>query len=133
MSQPIPEWRSSQARIATRRFRLALKALLSVHPHMTGTQATTFLYVAMSPDELTVSSLATLCGVSPNVTSRHLKDLGTVKDRANPNLRLLTVIQRAHDDRRQHRVVLTDRGVMVARMLAEIMRGNSSTELPEDT
>jgi DNA-binding MarR family transcriptional regulator len=90
---------------------------------MTTTQAMTFLQVAMSEDELTVSTLAAMCGVAPSTISKHLRDLGTVNKRGEASLGLITTVQRAHDDRRLHRVILTDRGVVVVRMLMSLLKG----------
>jgi DNA-binding MarR family transcriptional regulator len=123
MFEPEAEWLSPRDRVRLARFRLVIKYLLSMHKWMTTTQAITFTQVAVSEGELTVSVLAAQCGVGPTTISKHLRDLGTINRRGELSLGLITTMQRAHDDRRQHRVILTDRGVAVARIIVAIMKG----------
>lgn len=134
MSDQRAQWLALRDARKLRGFYRVLKALYLLHPHMTTPQATTFLYVAMSQEAFTVSTLATLSGVNNTTVSKYLRDLGEANYPGRPSLGLLTV-QNDPFDRRQHRVVLTKRGVMVARMLAEIMRGQrlDLTDLPDRT
>jgi DNA-binding MarR family transcriptional regulator len=129
MSEPEAEWLSPRDKVRLARFRLVIKYLLSMHRRMTTTQAITFLQVAMAEGELTVSMLAAVCGVGPTTISKHLRDLGAINRRGEPSLGLITTMQRAHDDRRQHRVILTDRGVAVARIIVAIMKGEHLSPL----
>jgi len=93
---------------------------------MSTTQAITFLQVAAAEEELTVSALADRCGVKHNTISKHLRDLGAINRRGEPSLGLITTVRRPNDDGRQRRVILTDRGVAVARAMAAIMKGHQS-------
>lgn len=123
MPEPEAEWLSPRDRVRLARFRQVIKFLLSMYGTMTTTQAITFVQVAMSEGELTVSGLAAVCGVGSTTISKHLRDLGARNRRGEPSLGLITTMQRPYDDRRQHRVILTDRGVAVARMIVAIMKG----------
>jgi DNA-binding MarR family transcriptional regulator len=94
--------------------------LSRIRKRMTLSLASTFINVA-EQEGLTVSELAARCGVSGEVMSKHLRDLGTVNRRHGPGLGLVTVIQEVHGDRRQRRVILTHQGASFARQIIDAM------------
>jgi hypothetical protein len=59
----------------TRRCYSALKLLIPLHRRITTTQAMTFLHVAFE-EGLSISTLATRCGVRPHTISKHLRAVG---------------------------------------------------------
>ena len=105
-----------QARFHARRMKKALEPLRSVHRTISLQLAFTFLHVAYD-EGLTVSALATRCNVSNTAMSRHLRDLGSVNRHGKTGLELVTVTQRIYGDRREYRVILTQRGAMIARQI----------------
>ena len=98
-----------QTRAYAARMRNAVGALLSIHPTMTLQLAVTYLHVALY-EGLTVSALAARCGVSNTVMCRHLRDLGNQNRHKKTGLELVAVTQRVYGDRRERRVILTQRG-----------------------
>ncbi len=82
----------------------------------------TFLKVATN-EGATVSELAVKCSVSGAVMSRHLGELGGRNRRGGAGLGLIAVVQEIHGDRRERRVVLTARGVAIARQAIAAARG----------
>ena len=124
--QPI----TFEARRAAARLHGVLKVLVSMHRRMTLPQVLTFLHVAWE-EGLTVSALATKIGVRPHTVSKYLRDLGPTNRRQEPSLGLITIIQRAHGDRRIRHVILTERGATVARQTIAIFRhGKAATGRP---
>ncbi len=99
----------------------ALEHLLSVHRTISLQLAVTYLHVALD-EGLTVSALAARCNVSNTVMSRHLRDLGSVNRHWKTGLELVAVTQRVHGDRREYRVILSQRGAMVARQMIAALR-----------
>jgi len=95
-------------------FRKARKGLRLSH-------VSTFINIAIE-EGLTVSELAARCGMSGEVISKHLRDLGSINRRHGPGLGLVTVIQQVHGDRRERRVVLTHQGGTVARKVIAAMK-----------
>lgn len=93
-----------------------------VHRRISHSQMNTFLQVAIQQN-LTVSPLAARCGISAAVMSRHLGDLGAFNRRREPGLGLVAMVQQAHGDRRERRVILTDRGAALVREVNLAMRG----------
>jgi DNA-binding MarR family transcriptional regulator len=115
-----------QARAHAARMRNAIGALLSVHRTMTMQLAVTYLHVALY-EGLTVSALAARCGVSNTMMSRHLRDLGNQNRHKKTGLELVAITQRVYGDRRERRVILTQRGAKVARqMIAALRPGHPS-------
>lgn len=104
-----------------RRLYAALKLLIPMHRRITTTQARTFLHVAFE-EGLSVSTLATRCGVRTHTISKHLRDLGPINRRGEPSLGLIEAIQKAHHDQREYFVILTPRGASLARKMFAIMR-----------
>jgi DNA-binding MarR family transcriptional regulator len=88
---------------------------------MTLQLAITYLQVTFE-EGLTVSTLAARCNVSNTVMSRHLRDLGSVNRHRRTGLELVALTQRAYGDRREYRVILTQRGAMVARQMIAALR-----------
>lgn len=82
----------------------------------------TFLTVAIN-EGLSVSELAVKCGVSGAVMSRHISELGARNRRRGPGLGLVAVVQDSRWDRRERQVVLTDKGIAVAREAIAAVRG----------
>jgi DNA-binding MarR family transcriptional regulator len=99
----------------------AIRALLSIHRTMPLQLAVTYLHVALD-EGLTVSALAARCNVDPSVMSRHLRDLGNLNRHKKTGLELVAVTQRVYGDRREYRVILTQRGVTVARQVIAALR-----------
>ncbi|APO56362.1 transcriptional regulator [Bradyrhizobium diazoefficiens] len=100
----------------------AVSVFSRIHRRISLSQINTFLHVA-THEGLTVAQLAELCGISGAVMSRHLGDLGAYNRRREPGLGLVAMVQQIHGDRRERRVVLTDKGVAFARQVAAAMRG----------
>ena len=120
MEQPTEEI-SLEARRHARRLRRALGVLTSIHHRISLAQATTFLHVAWE-EGLTVSALASRCGVQPTTISKHLRDLGPINRDQEPGLGLITITKGDYGDQREHFVILTERGTAVARQMIAIMK-----------
>jgi len=88
---------------------------------MTLSHLTTFINIAME-EGLTVSELATRCGMNGDVISKHLRDLGAINRRRGTGLGWVTVVQQVHGDRRERRVILTHRGYTFARKVIDAMK-----------
>ncbi|MCS3929167.1 hypothetical protein M2175_004198 [Bradyrhizobium elkanii] len=84
--------------------------------------AATFLRIATTQG-LTVAELAARQSVSGAVMSRHLGELGGRTRQGGAGLGLVAVVQRIHGDRREHRVILTEKGVELARRVNIAARG----------
>ena len=111
---------SSEERRAASTLMSVLKILLEMNPRMTTPHARTFLRVVAEPG-LTVSELARSIGVPSNTISKHLQELGT--EGRGHRLGLLTT--EGHlGDLRERRVVLTARGLAVARTMIAVYRRN---------
>lgn len=82
----------------------------------------TFLRVAATQG-LTVSELAARRSVSGAVMSRHLSELGSHNRKGGVGLGLVAVVQRIYGDRREHRVVLTEKGIELAHRVHASARG----------
>lgn len=82
----------------------------------------TFLKAATNQGA-TVSELAVKCCVSGAVMSRHLGELGARNRRGGAGLGLVAVVPKSHWDLRERQVVLTDKGVAIARQLNVAARG----------
>lgn len=124
MSDDDSQGLSPQARWAARTL---LKALLPVgrtRKRMTLSLANTFLNVA-AQEGLTVSELAVRCGVSAEVMSKHIRDLGAVNRRYGTGLGLVAVVQEIHGDRRQRYVVITHEGVALIRQMRAALRAEA--------
>lgn len=108
-----------------RSYVLALKATLapwvSCHPTSPIQLVRTFVQISLS-EGCTVGELAAKCDTDPGVMSRHVSLLG-LKGRLGTNgLGFVALSQRVHGDRRERRVVLTDRGAAMAREMADTLR-----------
>jgi hypothetical protein len=86
------EWGSPQMRQAITAMFTVVRTLHSARRRMTHSLASTFIYIA-SEEGLTVSELAARCGVTGEVMSKHLRDLGTVNRRHRPGFSLVTLVQ----------------------------------------
>ena len=106
----------------------ALRLLGRTRKRMTVSLANTFLNV-VAQEGLTVSDLAARCGVSGEVMSKHLRDLGAVNRRYGTGLGVVAVVQQIHGDRRERYVVLTHQGAALARQVIAALKG----EAPPDT
>ncbi len=133
MTEPEPNSRplSYQDRMRLRAFRQSVQLLVSMHRRMTIPQAITFLQV-MATEGLTVSALATYCGVEQHTISKHLRDLGPCDREGQPSLDLITTVGDPYDGRLRH-VVLTEHGVAVGAQLASIMRRAQPRRVPSPT
>jgi DNA-binding MarR family transcriptional regulator len=118
MNETADQPLSLEARHAARALRKALSILIEMNPRMSTAQAMTFIRVAWE-EGLTVTELARRCEVQPNTISKHLRDLGS--HGRGRSLELVTTIQHL-GDRREHRVVLTARGVAIARTMIAIVK-----------
>jgi DNA-binding MarR family transcriptional regulator len=87
---------------------------------MTLSHMTTFINIA-TEQGLTVSELATRCGMNGDVISKHLRELGAINRRHGTGLGWVTVVQQVHGDRRERRVILTHRGYTFARKVIDAM------------
>jgi DNA-binding MarR family transcriptional regulator len=79
----------------------------------------TFLLVCLYPDH-SVEQLADRAGVGQTVMSRHLRDIGPTNRHQQPGFGLVDVTFDPKDMRR-HIYVLTPKGKLVARELAECL------------
>jgi len=118
VDQPEYQRVTSEERRAAVTLLKVLNILLEMNPRMSAPQVMTFMRVAFE-EGLAVSELARRCGVQPNTISKHLRDLGS--QGRGRNLGLITTIQHL-GDRREHRVVLTARGVAVAQTMIAIVK-----------
>ncbi|MHC2625058.1 DNA-binding MarR family transcriptional regulator [Bradyrhizobium huanghuaihaiense] len=114
---------SPQQRWVARVLFKVVELLFRTRKRMTLSLANTFLNVA-AQEGLTVSELAARCGVSGEVMSKHLRDLGAINRRYGPGLGLVAVVQQIHGDRRERYVVITHRGRdLVQQMMAVLKAG----------
>lgn len=114
---PPPTWQEIAAR-----FFDAVTVFFKLRKHMPVSLLATFLTVAKKQG-LTVAELAASRGISGAVMSRQLGELGSRTRQGEPGLGLLAMVQRSYGDRRERRVILTERGVVVALQLHAAVRG----------
>lgn len=123
---------STRERTASRRLANALGELRLIHRTMPLQLARTYLHVTLE-EGLTVTALAARCGVDVSVMSRHLQDLGNVNRHRKRGLELVSLTQMIHGDRREHRVILTERGAALARrMIAHLKPKANAPQKTED-
>jgi len=79
--------------------------------------------------EQTVAELAAKCEVSPALMSRILRNLGNVNRHNRAGLELVVLVQRVHGDRRERRVILTERGVRTAKLIFTILFGEAPSKI----
>lgn len=115
-SQPL----SPQLRLAAKLLRDSAQVLNRTRKRMTLSLANTFLNVA-AQEGLTVSELSLRCGVSGEVMSKQLRDLGAVNRRHETGLGLVAVVQQIHGDRRERYVSLTHQGAALVRQLRAVL------------
>lgn len=103
-------------RVYATRLANALVALVSEDPTMTAQLVKTFLTGA-ADEGLTLSALAARTGFSSTMAVRHIQDLGNINRHGSRGLELVVVAQRAHGDRRERQLFLSDRGKAVFRQM----------------
>ena len=99
-----------------------VEVFLRLRKRLPASHIETFLTVATN-EGLTVSELAVKCSVGGAVMSRHLGELGARNRKGGAGLGLLAMVQQTHGDRRERQVVLTEKGVAVARQAVAAARG----------
>jgi len=88
---------------------------------------------------ITITALAWRCRVEHSVMSRYVSNLSTYNRHHKDGLQLITITRRIYGDRRERRVVLTERGRDVARQIATALRDpgastkEASTNCPGQT
>ncbi|MCP1967352.1 MarR family winged helix-turn-helix transcriptional regulator [Bradyrhizobium elkanii] len=97
----------------------AVNILYSMDHRISTQLARTFLRVA-EDEHQTVASLASKCGISAAVMTRHLQNLGSVNRNGNPGLGLVEMVEGLYD-RRERRAILTERGAQAARLIYETL------------
>ncbi|UWU78151.1 MarR family winged helix-turn-helix transcriptional regulator [Bradyrhizobium huanghuaihaiense] len=124
MSDDDSQGLSPQARWAARTLLNVLLPMRRTRKRLTFSLVNTFLNVA-AQEGLTVSELAARCGVSGEVMSKHLRDLGAVNRRHGTGLGLVAVVQQIHGDRRERHVVITPQGLDLVRQMMAVLKGET--------
>lgn len=119
---------TSETRTALLRLYTVVNVFLSLHPRMTMQTAMAFACVA-EKEEQTVAELAAKCEVSPALMSRILRNLGNVNRHNRAGLGLVVLVQRVYGDRRERRVVLTERGVRAAELISIRLFGEAPSKI----